>query len=76
MDDNNSCRTCTSWIHTPPNGAPNNGPGNDQQQNNNNNHVPNNNFIDDLPMHICFPTVTWSDGFIRSYVRQRTVHNN
>jgi len=53
MDDNNSCRTCTSWMHTPPNGAPNNGPGNDQQQNNNNNnHVPNN-FID-LPMHMVF----------------------
>jgi hypothetical protein len=54
-----------------PNGAPNN-----------NNHVPNNYFIE-VPMHICFPTVTWSDGFIRSYVKQRTspppyrtVHNN
>jgi hypothetical protein len=75
MDDNNSCRTCTSWIHTPPNGAPNNGPGNDQQQNNNNNHVPNN-FIE-VSMHLLSTVgVTWSDGFIRSYVRQRTVHNN
>ena len=58
MDDNNS------WIHTPPNGAPNNGPGNDQQQNNNNN----------LPMHLLpqLLGVTWSDGFITSYVKQRT----